>query len=81
MFFPLEKLTNYFVYCKDRDGLERQDWKNLNLGEYRLFAKGHVQGVMIKINNSNCLIKANVLPEMKKYKKYAVHVCHYLSIN
>ena len=27
---------------------------------------------MIKINNGECVIKANVLPEMKKDKKYAV---------
>ena len=70
--FTTEKLTNYFVYCKDRDGLERQDWKSLNSGGYRLFAEGHVQDVMIKINNGDCLIKANVLPEMKKDKKYLV---------
>ena len=70
--FTTEKLTNYFVYCKDRDGLERQDWKSLNSGGYRLFAEGHVQDVMMKINNDDCLIKANVLPEMKKDKKYAV---------
>ena len=70
--FTTEKLTNYFVHCKDRDGLERQDWKSLNSGGYRLFAEGHVQDVMIKVNNGDCLIKANVLPEMKKDKKYAV---------
>jgi len=70
--FTTEKLTNYFVYCKDRDGLERQDWKSLNSGGYRLFAEGHVQDIMIKVNNGDCLIKANVLPEMKKDKKYAV---------
>ena len=70
--FTTEKLTNYFVYCKDSDGLERQDWKSLNSGGYGLFAEGHVQDVMIKINNGECLIKANVLPEIKKDKKYAV---------
>ena len=70
--FTTEKLTDYFVHCKDRDGLERQDWKSLNSGGYKLLAEGHVQDVMIKISNGDCLIKAYCLPEMKKAKKYAV---------
>ena len=72
--FTTEKLTDYFVHCKDRDGLERQDWKSLNSGGYKLFAEGHVQDVMIKISNGDCLLKASCLPEMKKDKKYTVSV-------
>lgn len=53
--FTTEKLTNYFVHCKDRDRLERQDWKSLNSGGYRLFAEGHFQDVMIMIDSGICL--------------------------
>ena len=70
--FTTEKLTEYLIHFKDKDGLERQDWKSLNSGGYRLFAEGHVQDTMIKINKGDCLIKADCLPEMKKDKKYAV---------
>ena len=44
----------------------------MNSGGYRLFAEGHVQDTMIKINKGDCLIKADCLPEMEKDKKYAV---------
>ena len=45
--FTTKKLTDYFVHRKDRDRLECQDWKRLNSTGYKLFAKGHVQDVMI----------------------------------
>ena len=70
--FTTENLMNYFVYLWEADGLERQDWKSLNSGGYRLFTEGHIQDVCIKNSTNTCLIKADCLPEMKKDRKYVV---------
>ena len=57
--FTTENLTNYFVYLWEADGLERQDWKSLNSGGYRLFSEGHIQGVCIKNSSDACFIKTD----------------------
>ena len=72
--FTTENLTNYFVYLREADGLERQDWKSLNSGGYRLFSEGHIQDVCIKNGSGACFVKAECLPEMKKDRKYVVYV-------
>lgn len=43
--FTIENVMQYFVYRKENDALERQDWKNFNVGGYKLFKEGHVQKI------------------------------------
>lgn len=40
--FTIENVLQYFIYRKEYDGLERQDWKNFKSGGYKLFKEGHV---------------------------------------
>jgi len=38
--FTIENVLQYFIYRKECDGLERQDWKNFKSGGYKLFKEG-----------------------------------------
>lgn len=40
--FTIENVMQYFIYRKENDGLERQDWKNFNVGGYKLFKEGKI---------------------------------------
>lgn len=64
--FTTQNLVDYFVYSRETDGLQRQDWKSLNAGGFKLFAEGHVQDVHISTCDDDCKLKAVCLPEMKK---------------
>ena len=70
--FTTESLVDYFVYSRETDGLQRQDWKSLNAGGFKLFAEGHVQDVYINTRDDDCKVKAVCLPEMKKDHLYSV---------
>ena len=45
--FTIDNVIQYFVYQKEADGLEKEDWKSLNFGRYKLFREGHVQKIML----------------------------------
>ena len=47
--FTTENVLQYFIYRKENDGLERQDWKNFNLDGFKLFKEGHIQKYMLVI--------------------------------
>ena len=72
--FTNENLTEYFVFSNEKDGLEKQDWKSLNGGGYKLFAEGHVQDIWVCTRTDKCLVKASCLPEMKKDSTYALSI-------
>ena len=61
-----------FVYSRETDGLQWQDWKSLNAGGFKLFAEGHVQNVYINTCDNDCKVKAVCLPEMKNGHLYSV---------
>ena len=44
--FTIENVIQYFVYQKEADGLEKEDWKSLNFGGYKLFRESHVQKIL-----------------------------------
>ena len=64
--FTNENLTDYFVFSNEKHGLEKQDWKSLNAGGYKLFAEGYVQDTCVCTRTEECLVKALCLPEIKK---------------
>lgn len=66
---------DYFIYRNDIDGLERQDWKNLNSGGYKLFKEGHVQSLSAGLSSNTCCVKGKCLPEMKKDRVYKLQMC------
>ena len=68
--FTINKVMNYFIYRNDSDGLERQDWKNLNLGGYKLFKEGHIQNLSADLSGNTCYIKGKCLHQMKKDRMY-----------
>ena len=68
-------MIDYFIYRNDSDGLERQDWKNLNSGGYKLFKEGHVQSVSAGLSGNTCCVKGKCLPEMKKDRVYELQMC------
>jgi len=72
--FTNENLTDYFVFSNEKDGLEKQDWKSLNAGGYKLFAEGHVQDIYVCTKTEECLVKASCLPEMKKDTTYLLSI-------
>lgn len=72
--FTNKNLIDYFVNLREEDGLQRQDWKSLNAGGYKLFAEGHVQDIYVSISSDNCKVKAICLPEMKKDDVYSLNV-------
>ena len=61
----------YFVYQKEADGLEKEDWKSLNSGGYKLFREDHVQKICVSSSDS-VSVKAICLPEMKKDRTYSL---------
>ena len=69
--FTIENVMQYFIYRKENDGLERQDWKNFNVGGYKLFKEGHVQKIYGGLSANKVHIKATCLPEMKKDRTYS----------
>lgn len=73
--FTINEVIEYFIYRNDSDGLERQDWKNLNSGGYKLFKEGHVQGLSASLSGNICCIKGKCLPEMKKDRVYELQMC------
>ena len=70
--FTIENVMQYFIYKKEDDGLERQDWKNFNVGGYKLFKEGHVQKMYGCLSANKVHIKATCLPEMKKDRTYSL---------
>lgn len=70
--FTIENVMQYFVYRKENDGLERQDWKNFNVGGYKLFKEGHIQKIYGCLCGQSVQIKATCLPEMKKDRTYSL---------
>ena len=50
--FTIENVIQYFVYQKEADGLEKEDWKSLNFGGYKLFREGHVQNIYVSSSGS-----------------------------
>ena len=68
--FTIENVLQYFIYRKERDGLERQDWKNFKSGGYNLYKEGHVQKVYASISTNVVDVKGICLPEMKKDRTY-----------
>jgi len=40
--FTIENVMQNFTYQKKSDGLERQDWKSFNSGDFKLFKEKHV---------------------------------------
>ena len=72
--FTNKNLVDYFVHLREGDGLQRQDWKSLNAGGYKLFAEGHVQGIYVSVSGDDCKVRAICLPEMKKDDVYALNL-------
>ena len=70
--FTIENVLQYFIYRKECDGLERQDWKNFKSGGYKLFKEGHIQKVYASVSTSLVHVKAICLPEMKKDRTYTL---------
>ena len=70
--FTIENVLQYFIYRKENDGLERQDWKNFNSGGFKLFKEGHIQKVYVSDSTMNVYVKATCLPEMKKDRTYSL---------
>ena len=68
--FTIKNVLQYFIYRKECDGLERQDWKNFKSGGYNLYKEGHVQKVYASISTNVVYVKAICLPEMKKDRTY-----------
>ena len=68
--FTVNEVIDYFIYRNDCDGLEQQDWKNLNSGDYKLFKEGHVQSLSAGLCGNICCVKGKCLPEMKKDRVY-----------
>ena len=68
--FTIENVMQYFIHRKENDGLERQDWKNFDVGGYKLFKEGHVQKIYGSVSANMVLIKVTCLPEMKKDRTY-----------
>ena len=66
------------MYLNDIDGLEKQDWKNLNSGGFKLFKEGHVQDISAVVVNI-CQVKGKCLPEMKKDRVYSLEL--YINVN
>ena len=71
--FTIENVIQYFVYQKEADGLEKEDWKSLNFGGYKLFREGHVQKIYVSSSGS-VSVKAICLPEMKKDRTYSLEL-------
>ena len=76
-----DEILQYFdnVYLNDIDGLEKQDWKNLNSGGFKLFKEGHVQDISAVVVNNICQVKGKCLPEMKKDRVYSLEL--YINVN
>lgn len=72
--FGINQIIEYFVYRNDSDGLERQDWKNVNSGGYKLFKEGHVYDLFTSFSHNTFFIKGKCLPEMKKDRVYVLKV-------
>jgi len=70
--FTIEYVLQYFIYRKECDGLERQDWKNFKSGGYKLFKEEHVQKACASNAASLVYVKATCLPEMKKDRTYSL---------
>ena len=60
------------MYRNENDGLERQDWKNFNVGGYKLFKEEHVQKIYGCLCGHSVQIKATCLSEMKKDRTYSL---------
>ena len=73
--FTINEVMDYFIYRNDSDELERQDWKNLNSGGYKLFKEGHIQNLSVGVSGNTCYIKGKCLPEMKKDCVYELEMC------
>ena len=71
--FTIQNIIQYFIYQKEIDGLERQDWKSLNNHGYKLFKEGHIQQVYVS-SSSKVAVKAICLPEMKKDRTYSLQL-------
>ena len=73
--FTINEVMDYFIYRNDSDGLERQDWKNLNSAGFKLFKEGHIQNISVGLSGNTCYIKGKCLPEMKKDRVYELEMC------
>lgn len=73
--FTISEVMDYFIYRNDSDGLERQDWKNLNSGGYKLCKEGHIQSLSAGLCGNTCFVKGKCLPEMKKDRVYELKMC------
>ena len=71
--FTIENVIQYFVYQKEADGLEKEDWKSLNFGGYKLLREGHVQKIYVSSSGS-VSVKAICLLEMKKDRTYSLEL-------
>ena len=71
--FTIDNVIQYFMYQKEADGLEKEDWKSLNFGGYELFREGHVQKIYVGSAGS-VSVKVICLPEMKKDRTYSLEV-------
>ena len=70
--FTTENVIQYLTYQKEADGLEKQDWKSLNYGGYKLFKEGHVQKIFVR--SADIFVKAVCLPEMRKDRTYSLEI-------
>lgn len=73
--FTINEVIDYFIYCDDNDGLERQDWKNLNSEGYKLYKEGYVQSLSAGLSGNTCCVKGKCLPEMKKDSVCELQMC------
>lgn len=68
--FTTQYLIDCFVYSRETNGIQCEDWKSLNAGGFKLFAEDHVQDIYICTCDDDCKLKAVCLPEMKKDHLY-----------
>ena len=69
-------MIQYFVYQKEADGLEKEDWKSLNFGGYKLFREGHVQKIYVSSSGS-VSVKANLFARDEKGLNLFIRTSHY----
>lgn len=69
LYFNSCNIVNYFISRTLKDGFPAGDFKAINKSAEYLFRCGHVQKIEVSCS-SQCYIRANCLPEMKKDRIY-----------
>ena len=70
--FGIKNIIDYFIFRNNSDGLEQQDWKNINSGSYKLFKEGHIHDTFAGLSHDTSFIRAKCFPEMKNDCVYEV---------